>query len=300
MEKFKKVKLASILGTIGNLFLFVIKILIGLITNSHAMIADSFNSLGDIFSSAMTYVGNRISSKPKDECHNMGHGKAEYIYSLFISIVMLYVSISLAFKFIKAFLYNETVIFSYWLITVCIVTIFVKLFLFIYTSKISKKYKNLLMEANSKDHRNDLVITSLNLISCLLGIKIFDIIVGIVISLWIAWSALEIFLRSYDVLMDKSIDEETKNKVLAIIKSHKEIVEINHFNSTPVGYQYQISFTIFVDGNLSTFESHEIADKLEDEIEAKLPEIFLTVIHVNPIDLNSFTKEDLPKNGVSK
>ena len=60
--------------------------------------------------------------------------------------------------------------------------------------------------------------------------------------------------------MDKSIDEETKSKVLEIIKSHDEIKGFRHFNSTPIGYKYQISFTIFVDGNLSTFDSHEIAD----------------------------------------
>ena len=94
--------------------------------------------------------------------------------------------------------------------------------------------------------------------------------------------AIEIFLDSYDVLMDKSIKDDTKKKVLNIINSHEEIIKINHFNSTPVGYKYQISFTIFVDGNLSTFESHKIADDLEKEIIKKMEEIYLVVIHVNP------------------
>ena len=84
--------------------------------------------------------------------------------------------------------------------------------------------------------------------------------------------------------MDKSISEETKREVFEIIKKHKEIEKVIHFNSTPVGYKYQISFTIYVDGNLSTFESHEIANKLEKEIDKKLEEIYLTVIHVNPIE----------------
>ena len=62
--------------------------------------------------------------------------------------------------------------------------------------------------------------------------------------------------------MDKSISEETKDKVLKIIDKHDEIKKIRHFNSTPVGYKYQISVTIFVDGNLSTYESNKIADEL--------------------------------------
>ena len=65
----------------------------------------------------------------------------------------------------------------------------------------------------------------------------------------------------------------------------EEIKKVIHFNSTPVGYKYQISFTIYVDGNLTTFESHKIADNLEKEIGKKLDEIYLTVIHVNPIEV---------------
>ena len=104
-----------------------------------------------------------------------------------------------------------------------------------------------------------------------------------IISLWIMVTSFQIFKESYDVLMDKSLSIETREKVLKIIRKNKQIKKINHFNSTPVGYRYQISFTIFVDGNMSTFESHEIADNLEREIARKLPEIYLTVIHVNPI-----------------
>ena len=83
--------------------------------------------------------------------------------------------------------------------------------------------------------------------------------------------------------MDKSISIEKKEEVYKIIKKYKEVKKITHFNATPVGYQYQISFTIFVDGNMSTYESHNIANELEKEINNKFPEIYLTVIHVNPI-----------------
>ena len=130
----------------------------------------------------------------------------------------------------------------------------------------------------------------MTLTSALLGIYILDIIIGIIISLWIAYTALKIFKESYDVLMDKAMDDMTEKKVLEIIKKHEEVLKIQHFNSTPVGYKYQISFTIFVDGNLSTFESHEIADTLEKEINKEIPEIYLSVIHVNPMKVNKKDK----------
>ena len=287
--KHKQIKTASILGIIGNILLLIIKATIGFITGSRAMIADAFNSAGDIFSSLMTYIGNKIASIPKDEDHNLGHGKAEYIYSLIISIIMILTSLIIFKDSLTTIIFKKTYDYSNFLIIVCLITIITKLLLFIYTNKLYKKYKNILIKANSKDHLIDSIITTTNLISIILAknnIYILDGIVGIIISIWIIYSSLTIFKESYDVLMDKCISNDTKKEVLDIIKKYPEIKRINHFNSTPVGYQYQISFTIFVDGNLKTYDSHAIADKLEKEITKTFDDIYLTVIHVNPIDIS--------------
>ncbi len=289
MDRFKRVKRASILGIIGNVFLSIIKGVIGFITNSQAMIADSFNSFGDVFSSFMTYIGNRISSKEADEDHNLGHGKAEYIFSLLISIVMFLTAIIVIKNAILTYINKTPINFNYYLVIVCIITILVKFSLFLYTNSIYKKDKNILVKANSKDHRNDCFITTLTLVSSICGIYgyyIIDILIGITIAIWIGYTAIKLFIESFDVLMDKSIDDSTKDEVFEIINRHKEIEKVNHFNSTPVGYKYQISFTIFVDGNLSTFESHDIANSLEREIEKEIDEVYLTVIHVNPVTKN--------------
>lgn len=290
LSKQKSIQQASILGIIGNLFLLSLKGTIGFITNSRSMIADAFNSAGDIFSSIMTFIGNKIASKPSDNDHNLGHGKAEYIYSMLISITMILLSIKLFIDSTKSLIQGSTYTFSIWLVIICIINIIIKLSLYLYTSKLYKKYDNLLLEANSKDHRNDSLITTINLIACLLslkGIYLVDSIASIIISIWILIGAIQIFIKSYDVLMDKSLNDDTTKKVYEIIKRHEEIKKVIHFNSTPVGYLYQISFTIYVDGNLSTFESHEIADSLEKEIKKEVPEIYLTVIHVNPLKIEN-------------
>lgn len=289
MERYKSVKIASVLGIVGNIFLLIIKGIVGFFTNSQAMIADSFNSAGDIFSSIMTFIGNKVASKPSDDDHNLGHGKAEYIYSMLISILILVMSFKTLASSITSLIYHKEYTFSIWLIIVCVITILVKFSLYFYTNKLSKEHNNLLIKANSIDHRNDCIITLCTLISCLLSLVNFyviDAIVGIIISIWILLTAIKIFKESYDVLMDKSITTEVKEEVFQIIDAYKEIKKVDHFNSTPVGYKYQISFTIFVDGNLSTFDSHEIADNLEKEITNNIEEIYLTVIHVNPIEIN--------------
>ena len=286
MNRFKSTKLASIFGISGNILLMIIKGIVALLTGSQAMTADAFNSAGDIFSSLMTYIGNKISSKPSDEDHNLGHGKEEYIYSMLISISMILMAMLVLKDSFISLIKGKTYDFSVWLIVVCLTTIIVKLLLFIYTNKLYKKYNNLLVKANSKDHFNDMIITSVNLISCLLslkGIYFLDGVVGIIISLWIMYTSIKLFIESYNVLMDKSISIETKNEVYEIIDRHREVKKVIHFNSTPVGYKYQISFTIYVDGNMSTFDSHDIANKLEKEIIKEIEEIYLVIIHVNPI-----------------
>ena len=287
--KHKKIKTASILGMIGNLFLLIIKSIIGFITGSRSMLADAFNSAGDIFSSLMTYIGNKIASKPIDDDHNLGHGKAEYIYSMLISIIMIISSFYIFKDSLITIINKTTYEFSVWLIIVCIVTIIVKIILFIYTNKLAKKYHNILIKANSKDHLIDTFITSINLISCMLAkynIFYLDGIVGICVAIWIIYTSLKIYKESYDVLMDKCISDETRKKVFEIIDKYPEVKKVNHFNSTPIGYKYQISFTIFVDGSMSTYDSHAIADTLEKEITKTFDDIYLTVIHVNPIDIS--------------
>lgn len=285
MQRFKATKVASFLGIFFNLFLFVIKFIASFFTSSQAMMADAINSLGDIFSSLMTLIGNKIASKPSDDDHNLGHGKAEYIYSLLISIVIMVVAVTLFKDSLESIFVKSDYTFSYMLIVVCVITIVIKLSLYFYINKLSKSLNSLLLKANSKDHLYDAIITTINLLAIILtsfGIYFVDGLVGVLIALWILISGLKIFKESYDVLMDKAIDNATKDKVLEVVKKYKEVKKINHFNATPVGYKYQISFTIFVDGNMSTYESHDIANKIERELE-KFEEIYLTVIHVNPI-----------------
>ena len=282
-NKYKNIKTASILGIIFNVILAIIKGIVGFFTMSQAMIADFYNSFSDVFSSLMTFIGNHISSKPRDNDHNLGHGKAEYIFSFVIALV----SIQLGISIIRGSLFESNIVkFSWFLIIVNIITIIIKAGLFIYTNKLSKKYNNILMKANSYDHRNDVLVTSFNLASSILlyfGISYIDRIVGLGIGLWIIMQGTQILITSYNVLMDKCLDDDVKNEIINFVNSHKEVKKINHFNATPIGYRYQISFTIFVDGNLTTFESHEIANYLEEEIHDRFKDIYLTVIHVNPM-----------------
>ena len=285
MDRFVETKKAGILGIVGNIFLLIIKGTIGFITNSQAMIADAANSASDIFASLMTFIGNKIASEPKDTTHNFGHGKAEYIFSLFISISMIVLSCKLLYDSASSLILGSELKFSWFLVIICIITIIVKICLYLYTNKLSKKYNNILLEANKKDHRNDCIVTTFTLISVLLSlanIYWFDGIVGIGISVFICFTGFKIFIESFNVLMDISVDRKTIDLILDIVHNYKEIEKVDDIYSTPVGYQYVLFITIYVDGNMSTFDSHNLADSLEKDV-SKLENVYKTIVHVNPI-----------------
>ena len=196
MDRFKETKLVAVLGIGANILLLIIKLSAGFLSRSQAMIADGFNSAGDVFASVMTYIGNSIASKPDDKDHPYGHGKAEYIFSMIISLSLLLVSITIFKSSLSSIINKESFTISWFLIAVAIITIISKLSLYIYTHRIGKKINNLLVMANSEDHRNDVFVTSGTLFGILMGYLGFswvDGAVGIAISLWIFYTGIRIF-----------------------------------------------------------------------------------------------------------
>ncbi len=215
----------------------------------------------------------------------MGIGKSEYIFSLLISISMVAISVKLLIDAIISLVFNNVLEYSIYLIIVCIITIVIKIFLFLYTNKLNKKYNNILLKANSKDHFNDCIVTSFTLISILFasqGIYWIDGLVGLGIAIWICFTGIKIFIESYNVLMDISIDENTKDIILDLVHNYKEIISVENLYSTPAGYKYIVILTISVDGNMSTFDSHNLADSLEQDIK-ELDNVSDAIIHVNPL-----------------
>ena len=284
--KFKIVRKVGILGILTNFFLFVIKFVVGLIFKSQSMMADSFNSISDVSASLMTFIGNKIASNERDEDHNFGHEKAEYIFSMFISISIFLISIKLLYDSFKSLIVGNKIIFSYKLVLVSLITIVLKLILYLYTKYLYKKENNILLKSFNLDSRNDIILTSGVLVSIILSkynIYYVDSLVGIVISIWFLIGGINIFKESFNVLMDVSLDINTKNKIIDMILKDKDIIRIDDIHSIAIGYKFIIVLKLCVDGNLNTFKSHEIANHIEEMIIKNFSNVAEVFVHVNPL-----------------
>lgn len=285
MDRYILTKKVALMGIMANMFLLAIKLLAGFLSRSQAMIADGFNSAGDVFSSVMTYIGNRIASKPEDKTHPYGHGKAEYIFSMIISFSLLLVAYKILHGSLNSIFSGVSFTFSWWLVVTALSIVIIKLALYIYTSKAGKKEDNLLILANSEDHRNDVFVTTSTLLGIMLGTKgIYwvDGIVGMGISLWIGYTGLKIFTSSYNVLMDKNMDTTLSLEVSKTVESIDRVDHIDEITAKPIGVNYIIIVKVSVQGNMTVNESHGIAALIREKVR-KLDRVGDVVVHINPV-----------------
>lgn len=280
----KETMKVGIIGIAGNVMLFIMKFFFALFSKSQSLLADSINSATDIFSSIMTLIGGKVSAEPSDEGHNYGHGKAEYIFSLLISIVMAGLAIKIAIDGTQSLILKNEFSFSLSLVLVCTVTIVTKFCLYLYAKKIGKKSENILILANSQDHINDVWTTASVLIGILFGrfgIYFVDGLVAIFISMKILFEAIKIFLESYNVLLDSSMNNETLEKLKEIVSQNEEVDHIDKITSKSVGNKYIVIVKISVDGDMTVNASHKVAGKIKADL-LKEKNIYDVVVHVNP------------------
>lgn len=272
------------MGIAANLLLLVSKLAVGFASRSQAMIADGFNSAGDVFASVMTYIGNKIASKPEDTNHPYGHGKAEYIFSMIISLSLLLVAFQIFKSALSSILNREYFNFSWWLVGTAVGTILLKLALYIYTRRAGERENNLLIVANSEDHRNDVLVTSSTLIGVYCGTKgiyWIDGAVGIGIALWIAFTGVRIFLSSYYVLMDTTIDNLLKQDVISTIKSVEGVDHVDSVTAKPVGVGFIIIVKVSVWGGMKVHEGHSVAAGIKERVK-NFRDVKDVIVHINP------------------
>lgn len=249
------------------------------------MIADGLNSAGDIFASTMSYIGSKISAKPKDKDHPYGHGKAEYIFSQIIGLSMIVVAISMIKSSFDSIVNKNNFEFSITLVGVAVITIITKLILFIYSRNVYKRNKSILVKSSMEDHRNDIILTSGTIIGIVFGacgVYFVDGIIGIMISLWILYVGFSIFKNSYKVLMDTGLDDNIVDDIISIVMNEEKVMHVDSIATKPVGERYIIMLKISMDGNMTIFGSHKISGIIKDNIKRKYPFVYDVIIHINP------------------
>ncbi|MEM3374000.1 MAG: cation diffusion facilitator family transporter [Candidatus Woesearchaeota archaeon] len=275
----------TIIGVFLNIILFIAKIIVGLLSNSLAVLSDAFNSLGDIISYTGIFIAVKIGHKKADEDHPFGHSRAEPIAGFVVSIFTFLLAFEIFRNAIISFFIKKTYSYEIYAILVLVFTIIVKGFMSYYYKKVGEKENSPALRAGSVDSRNDVLVSFIALIGVLgtiIKINVLDSISALIISLYIFYSGYKIAKENIDYLMGKSAPIENIKEIERIAKKVKGVISIHDLRAHYVGNFLHLEIHIVVNENLSTRESHRIGKEVQYKLE-RLPYVDRAFIHIDPM-----------------
>lgn len=290
----KKLNLAykvSIISIIVNIILFVFKLLAGIIGNSKAMISDAIHSLSDIISTVIVIIGIWISRKESDDKHPYGHEKFECIAAVILSAILFGVGVGILIDGGKSLInFKDIAIKTPSLVALiaAIVSIGIKEWMFHWTMNASKKENSGALLADAWHHRSDALSSVGALIGIafsMFGLTIFDPIASIIISLFIIKAAWDILIDSISKMVDTSASDETIKEIVKIIEEEKEVKNIDSIKTRLFGSKVYVDIEIAVLGTLTVIKSHDIAERIHDNIEKNIKNCKHCMVHVNPYNV---------------
>ena len=288
-------KLAGAVGIVSNSLLCIMKILIGWISGSIAIIADGINNLADASSSIITLVGFKLAALPEDEEHPYGHARIEYLAGMAVSVMIILVGVELGKSSIDKILEPSPLEFSWVLVAVLILAIVIKVWQARFNISTGKKINSLALMATGADSRNDVISTCVVLLGVLIGhfaeIQI-DGYLGLLVAVFIIWSGICLVKETVSPLLGEAPDHELVEQIAQIAKSHEGILDIHDLAVHNYGPgKIFASIHLEVDASVDVMESHDLVDNIEHEIANKL-NINITA-HMDPVDLSTTYRAEI-------
>lgn len=285
-----RIKYGELCGGFGiflNILLFTGKFYAGLIAKSVAVTADSFNNLADAASSIITLLGFKLSKQKPDTKHPFGHGRIEYIAGFTVSIAILLMGFELLKTSVEKIISPEITDFSWLTTIILVVSILIKLYMYMYNTKIGKRIKSTALAATAKDSLSDCISTCVVLIA---GIASFffklkiDGPCGLAVALFIIYSGISAVSDAISPLLGSTPDLETIELIEKIILSYPEISGVHDLIVHDYGIGRQIISVhaeVPIKPGSDIFAIHDVIDNAERELAAKLE--CAATIHLDPV-----------------
>ncbi|MFA8343399.1 MAG: cation diffusion facilitator family transporter [Rhodothermaceae bacterium] len=273
------------LGLYANIFLFVFKTIIGVMSNSIALISEAVNSLMDIISSIIIKIGVKISNKKPDHTHQFGHNAAQPLAAIFVAVFAFIVGVEIIKESVDRIISPTEIKINIFVYVVLVLTIITKLALRFYQLKVDKEFNSPALRAAAVDSTNDVLASSLALAGIIFyesGWHFVDGIAGIFVAGFILKSGYDIAKENIDFLMGHAADEELIIKIVNHTMNIEGVQGYNDLRSHYVGNKFHIEIHIEVDKNLSTKVSHDIGKEVQFAIE-DLEEIQKVFVHIDPV-----------------
>ena len=269
---------------IGNVILFVVKVIIGFLSHSIAVLADAFHTLFDVVTSGVVIFGFKVSEKPADAEHPYGHGRAETLASLIISFIIGYIGIEFLKSSISRIFNGEVLIISPWMIGIVSITIIIKEIMARVSYQLGEAIDSDVLKADALHHKSDVwssILVIVGLICAQYGYTQFDSYMGIAVSLFILYTGFKLAKNAVDDLLGRPPSKEFIQQIKKIATSVDQVLNVHDIIVHQYGKQKFISLHLEVSDLLLAEELHQVSDSVERKVGDKL---FADVVtHIDPI-----------------
>ena len=280
--------MVSIVGTVLNLLLFAAKLTVGVLVGSVAIRADAINNLSDAGSQIISFISFRISAKPADREHPSGHARIEYIASLIVSFLVLYIGIDLLVESIGKILRPEPPEQTWVSVGVLGGSILVKLWIALFNRKLGRRIDSAVMRATAMDSLSDVLSTAAILVSVLVSMLFpsvelnLDAYMGAVVAILILIAGVKILLEAKDSILGGAPSEELVRQITELVEKDPIVLGIHDLEVHNYGPGHTVAaLHVEVDGSVNVFETHDAIDNIERELRSVLG--ISATIHMDPI-----------------
>ena len=275
----------ALVGIIVNSVLCAIKLIVGRCSNSVAIFSDGFDNLADVGNSLLIFVAYRIAAKPADKDHPYGHGRIENMLSQGISLMIMFVGVTLLTASVKRIIHPQSLIQDNRIVIMIVISILIKLGLAAYYRHIYNSSKLISIKAQISDSISDvarnLIIVIGYFITLYAGFNL-DSYLGIIVSLLIIYNGVKLFSETSSILLGKSGDSELSEEIERILKENRQILGVHDLRIHSYGLNTNYaSADVEVDGNMSFISVHDLLDTLEEEVKDRTGVII--TLHGDPV-----------------
>lgn len=288
-------KLAGLTGIVCNCLLTVLKLVIGLLVGSMAIIADGVNNLSDAASSLTTLLGFRMAQRPADKQHPYGHARYEYLSGLAVAALILLIGAELVKSSIAKIINPEPIDISAATIALLAASVAVKLWMSGFYKTLGKKINSTTLYATSVDSRNDVISTCAVLLGCLVnylfGLNI-DGCVGLAVAIFILYSSVGIAKDTISPLLGQQADDELVDKITELVLSHEKVLGVHDLLVHDYGPgRCYASAHVELSADEDPMACHDIIDDIECDVLEKMNVHF--VIHYDPVVQNDAEQNEM-------
>lgn len=289
MDKKKRIRNITLLGLVGNIILSVLKLIIGWMSNSQAVIADALHSFSDTSSDLVILFGVKYWTAPPDEDHPYGHQKIESFIAIIIGVILIFVAAGIGYQGVTSLMEFQQSNLTWIAIAGPLVSVVLKEVLFKMTYRVGVETNSPSVKANAWHHRTD-ALSSIPVLVAVVATLIdprlwfLDQIGAIIVSAFIIKIGLEILFTNANDLLDTGISEERLAELKKTILGIRHVKGVHKMRTRKLANYIYIDLHLEVDGSMSVTKGHDVSEKVKDVLLKTHPKIIDVMVHLEPAE----------------